>query len=115
MIQPDVPSLYKDHSGFRNMFFISTGLGNVTHRPPSDYEHLSAFTTIDDHQRQLCASFCPHAQKITTQQGIILGMTSKIFYGRAFFSLNIYKVQVFCNISWKSIITLKPFKMFLRF
>lgn len=61
-IWPYVPSAYEIRSGFLNVFFISTGLGNVTSRPPSDYEHLSTFTPIDDHQSQ------PYVKPICTHK-----------------------------------------------
>lgn len=46
-----------------------------------------------------------HTRKNYHTQGIILGMTSKIFFGHTFFLSKYIKVQVFCNLSWKSIIT----------
>lgn len=69
VIQPDVPSRYKDHSGFRNMFFISTGLGNVTHRSPSDYKHLSALMTSNVSSAH---PFVHTRKKMTTHKALFL-------------------------------------------
>lgn len=105
----------------KNMFFISTGLGNVSYRPPSDYEPHSACTPIDDHQCQLCASLCPHTQK--NYHTLSLYCWSDLIFSIDvhFFSQYIQSrciLQYFLEMYyyfWVLLSSLKPFKMFLWF